>query len=173
MIKSKAGRFIDTKRSESMCFRMPCRLGLHMQTAAGLVKFVRQFHSDIQIRKGRLKVDAKSILGLLTLGASWNSKLCLEIKGPNAQETFKKIESYFDDTRNCRDTMIEGRSKMQAYTCPVCDAKVPRDLLLYIDHTEMHIIDEIKRLHPEWVEANGVCNKCFEYYDKQLNYQGD
>jgi len=91
----------DTEHSESMCFRMPCRLGLHMRTAVGLANFIRKFQSDIQIRKGRLKVDAKSVLGLLTLGASWNSKLCLEIQGPNAQGTFKKIESYFDDTRNC------------------------------------------------------------------------
>jgi len=44
-----------------------------------------------------------------------------------------------------------------------------RDLLLYLDHTNQHIIDRIKEEHPEWVSANGACEPCAEYYKKQIS----
>lgn len=43
-----------------------------------------------------------------------------------------------------------------------------RNLTLFLDHTEQHIIDQIKQEHPEWVEEDGICSPCAEYYRKQL-----
>lgn len=54
------------------------------------------------------------------------------------------------------------------YQCSLCHKEVEGDLLEYIDHTEKHIIDEIKSTHPEWVEGDGVCHKCVEYFKNQL-----
>lgn len=54
------------------------------------------------------------------------------------------------------------------YKCSVCDEKVKGDLLVYINHTEGHILDEIKSNHPEWVEDDGICQKCVDYYKKQM-----
>ena len=54
------------------------------------------------------------------------------------------------------------------YKCSVCNAKVKGDLLVYIDHTEQHIMDEIKARHPDWVEQGGLCRKCVDYYKKQI-----
>ncbi len=54
------------------------------------------------------------------------------------------------------------------YTCGVCRMKVPRDLLVFKDHTEAHIADEIKKNHPEWVEADGVCRKCLAHFKKAM-----
>lgn len=54
------------------------------------------------------------------------------------------------------------------YKCGVCQEKVEGDLLVYINHTEKHIIDEIKDSHPDWVEKNGICRKCVEYYRGQM-----
>lgn len=54
---------------------MPCRLGLHLRTAALFVHFANKFESKIRIQKNETIVDGKSILGLLTLGASRNEKL--------------------------------------------------------------------------------------------------
>lgn len=34
------------------------------------------------------------------------------------------------------------------FTYPVCCKSLPRDLLLIIPHTEQHIVEEIKREHP-------------------------
>jgi len=38
------------------------------------------------------------------------------------------------------------------YKCSTCNEEIDGDLLIYIDHTEEHIMDEIKISHPDWVE---------------------
>ncbi len=55
------------------------------------------------------------------------------------------------------------------YKCSVCDQAIEGDLLVYINHTESHIMDEIKAKHPQWVENDGVCQKCVEYYKDQMS----
>jgi len=55
------------------------------------------------------------------------------------------------------------------YSCPVCKQNMPRDLLKIIPHTEGHIVELIKKKHPEWVESGGMCKKCYEYYKNQLH----
>ena len=57
---------------------------------------------------------------------------------------------------------------MDRYVCPVCKAKIERDLLLYIKHTDGHIIDAIKKKHPEWADDDGLCVKCVDYYKKEM-----
>ena len=54
------------------------------------------------------------------------------------------------------------------YHCSTCNEKVDGDLLVFVDHTETHIVDEIKLKHPKWVTNDGVCTKCFEYYKNQI-----
>ena len=58
---------------------------------------------------------------------------------------------------------------MAVYTCPVCGDEMPRELIRFLDHTNGHIIDTIKSKHPEWVGKHGICEKCLEYYQKQLS----
>ena len=55
------------------------------------------------------------------------------------------------------------------YKCSVCGDRVQGDLLLYINHTEEHIMEEIQAHHPDWVEKDGLCKKCVDYYRKQIN----
>ena len=54
------------------------------------------------------------------------------------------------------------------YKCSVCGEQVEGDLLVYINHTEEHIMDEIKTKHPDWVEDDGLCKKCVDYYREQI-----
>ena len=54
------------------------------------------------------------------------------------------------------------------YTCPVCKNVVEGDLKKYVDHTEEHVLDIIKGKNPHWVEKDGVCPKCLEYYKRQI-----
>lgn len=56
----------------------------------------------------------------------------------------------------------------QYYACSVCDQKVERDLIKYIHHTELHIIDEIKKKHPDWNCSDGLCPKCLECFRKAM-----
>lgn len=39
-----------------------------------------------------------------------------------------------------------------------------RDLLLFARHTDMHIVDELKKMHPEWVTNEGYCPKCLDHF---------
>ena len=54
------------------------------------------------------------------------------------------------------------------YQCSVCGKTVGGDLLVYVDHTEAHIVDVIKQNHPDWVETNGLCQRCLDYYKGEL-----
>ena len=55
---------------------------------------------------------------------------------------------------------------MTGYTCPICQESIERDLIVFSEHTKTHIVDEIKRKHPDWITQNGVCQQCLDYYEK-------
>ena len=58
---------------------------------------------------------------------------------------------------------------MPDFICPTCGRSMSRDLAVIIPHTEDHIIDEVKKKHPEWVTRDGVCKMCYAYFKKQLH----
>jgi len=72
------------------------RLGLHARAAALLVQTVSRFSSEVKISKDGQVVDGRSIIGLLTLGAAKGSRVRVEAKGNDAQESFKAIEELFE-----------------------------------------------------------------------------
>lgn len=57
---------------------------------------------------------------------------------------------------------------MNHYECPICKEKVSRDLAQFLNHSEKHIIDSIRKAHPEWEQGDGVCQKCVDYFKKVL-----
>ena len=61
---------------------------------------------------------------------------------------------------------------MSVYTCPTCGEKMERDLSLFMDHTNRHIIDEVKRLHPNWITDEGYCPKCLDYFKRVMRNEG-
>lgn len=54
------------------------------------------------------------------------------------------------------------------YKCGICGKHLEHDLMVYVNHTQAHIIDEIQADHPDWVEKDGLCRKCVEYYREQM-----
>ncbi len=67
-------------------------LGLHARPSASFVKTANEFSSDIFVEKDYMKVNGKSIMGLLMLGASCGSKLKITAEGPDADVALKKLE---------------------------------------------------------------------------------
>jgi hypothetical protein len=63
---------------------------------------------------------------------------------------------------------IKEKRRMQQYICPTCGQAMERDLLVFIAHTDQHIVDEIKKRHPEWITKDGFCLKCLEYFKKAM-----
>lgn len=75
--------------------------GLHARPAELLARRALKFQSQIEVVKDDLRVDAKSILHILTLGASQGTQLVLEARGSDAEEAVETlvalIESQFAD----------------------------------------------------------------------------
>ena len=67
--------------------------GLHARPAALFVQIASKYNSTVTIQKGREKVNGKSIMGILTLGAQQNSKIILEIDGEDAEQALIELES--------------------------------------------------------------------------------
>ena len=71
-------------------------LGLHARPAAKLVNTVLEFKSDVRIRVGDQQVNAKSIMGLLTLAAASGTLLTVVCKGDDAEEAMNAVRSLVD-----------------------------------------------------------------------------
>lgn len=69
--------------------------GLHMRPADMLVKTAGRFACEIVLEKAGQRVDCKSILGILTLGATHGSELSIEASGPDADQAVSEIVSLF------------------------------------------------------------------------------
>jgi len=70
-------------------------LGLHARPAALVVKLANQFQSDIELIRGEQRVDAKSVLHLMTLAAEQGTNLVLEARGQDAMLAADAIEQLF------------------------------------------------------------------------------
>ena len=67
------------------------QVGLHARPARLLVQTAAQFRSQIQLRHGEKTANAKSILGVLTLGAALGDTITLLAEGEDAEEALKVL----------------------------------------------------------------------------------
>jgi phosphocarrier protein HPr len=65
---------------------VPNKQGMHARPAEMFVRRAQQFQSKIEIVRDDYRVEAKSIMNLLTLGAAKGTQLTLEAEGSDAQE---------------------------------------------------------------------------------------
>ena len=73
------------------------KLGLHARAAAKVVSVASRYNASIRIGTGKQMIDAKSIMGLLTLGAAKGSHLQVEIEGDDAQQALEELQKLFAD----------------------------------------------------------------------------
>ncbi len=78
-------------------FTISNKYGIHARPAALFVKTASKFQSEIWVEKGGAKVSGKSIMGLMTIEASFGSKLKVHISGPDAQAAMEAIAKLFED----------------------------------------------------------------------------
>jgi len=77
-------------------FEIQNKLGLHARAAATLVQTINRFSAEVKITKDGQVVDGRSIMGLLTLGASKDTKIQVEARGKDAEEVVRAIERLID-----------------------------------------------------------------------------
>ncbi len=72
------------------------RAGMHARPAALLVKTASSFSSQIFIEKDSERVNGKSIMGVITLGATYNTPLKVIADGPDEVQALDAIERLFE-----------------------------------------------------------------------------
>jgi phosphocarrier protein len=77
------------------------RAGIHARPAAILVQATKDFRSSIYFEKGKDRINAKSIMGIITLGAAYGTEIKIIADGEDeeaAVDTLVKLfESKFEE----------------------------------------------------------------------------
>ena len=72
------------------------KLGLHARPSAPLAKTAGLFRSSITLTSGKRTVDAKSILGLMTMALPCGTELTLSVDGPDEKAAAQSIIELFE-----------------------------------------------------------------------------
>ena len=65
--------------------------GLHARPASLFAQIANQFNSQISVARGEESVDGKSILSILTLGATQGVRLIIRAEGTDADLAVKQL----------------------------------------------------------------------------------
>jgi phosphocarrier protein len=72
-------------------------LGLHLRPAQLLSQLASRFQSEIEVVRETLRVDAKSILHVMTLAAAPGVELVIEARGDDAEEAVEKLVRFIEN----------------------------------------------------------------------------
>ncbi len=71
------------------------RAGLHARPASDIVKAANKFSSKIIFKKDDVEVDGKSVIGMMTLGATYESVLVMIIDGEDEDDAIVALIDIF------------------------------------------------------------------------------
>ena len=72
------------------------RAGIHARPAAMLVQLTKDFKCNIYFEKEDERINAKSIMGIITLGAGYQTELKIIAEGEDEKEAVDAIAHLFD-----------------------------------------------------------------------------
>jgi len=73
------------------------RAGIHARPSALIVKTANEFNSDIFLELDDMKINAKSIMGIITLGANYNSSLQIIAEGEDEKAAVIALVKLFEN----------------------------------------------------------------------------
>jgi len=73
------------------------RAGIHARPAAQLVETASRFRSSILLEKDGEKINGKSIMGILTLAATYNTALRIIADGADEREALEAVSLLFEN----------------------------------------------------------------------------
>jgi len=89
MADPKKKNFLEKK------FVIKNKLGLHARPAALFVQTANRFGCDIEVCKGREKVNGKSIMGIMMLAAGQGSRITVRVTGGDAAQALAEFDKLF------------------------------------------------------------------------------
>ena len=84
--------------------------GLHARPAELFAKLAMRYEAEIHVAKDELRVDAKSILHVLTLGASQGQELVIEANGADAAEAIEALVKLVEGQFTGDETLSQEQS---------------------------------------------------------------
>ncbi|NCN06038.1 MAG: HPr family phosphocarrier protein [Spirochaetales bacterium] len=73
------------------------RAGIHARPAALIVQTAGKFKAKILFKRENEEINAKSIMGIITLGASYDSEILIEADGPDEAEAVQAMATLFEN----------------------------------------------------------------------------
>jgi phosphocarrier protein len=71
------------------------KLGMHARPATMIVKAANKYRSDFKIKKDDMEINGKSIMGVMTLAAEYNSEIELITDGIDEEYLMNEIVELF------------------------------------------------------------------------------
>lgn len=78
-------------------FEIKNEMGLHARAAALFVQTTNRFAADIFLEKDNERVNAKSIMGIMALGISKNSKVTIMVNGIDEEEAIEELSNLINN----------------------------------------------------------------------------
>ena len=72
------------------------RAGIHARPAALIAQTANKFNCELTLILGDTVVNAKSIMGVITMAAGYNTSITLKADGSDEKEAVQAIEALFD-----------------------------------------------------------------------------
>ncbi len=72
------------------------RAGIHARPASLIVQTAGKYESNVYLEKDGTRINAKSIMGIITLVASYKTILLLSADGPDEEDAVDAIERLFE-----------------------------------------------------------------------------
>ena len=72
------------------------RAGIHARPSALLVQTAKDFQSNIYLEKGNDRINGKSIMGILTLGASYGTEIKVIAEGKDEAAALDSVVKLFN-----------------------------------------------------------------------------
>ena len=72
------------------------RAGLHARPSAMLVQLTKDFSCNVYFEKGSNRINAKSIMGIITLGASYGSEIKIIADGEGEEAAMDSMVRLFE-----------------------------------------------------------------------------
>jgi len=73
------------------------RAGIHARPSALIVKTANEYDSEIYLELDDMRINAKSIMGIITLGANYKSIIQIIAEGEDEEEAVTAIARLFEN----------------------------------------------------------------------------
>lgn len=72
------------------------RAGIHARPAAIIAQTANKFQSEVMLSREDIEVNAKSIMGVITMAAGYNTQLTLRVTGADESEAAAALDALFE-----------------------------------------------------------------------------